>query len=51
MYFRWHILRSHHFVAEVTFKNKIFNLLEAPNKQNCGKTKTFCGSYYLLFQY
>ena len=38
-----------HFVAEVRFNDKIFNLLEAPNKQNCGKT--FCGSYYLLFQY
>ena len=33
------------------FADKIFDLFEAPNKQNCGKTKMFCGSYYLLFQY
>ena len=39
------------FVAEVTFKDKIFNLFKAPNKQNCGKAKVFCGSYYLLFHY
>ena len=28
------------------FMDKIFNFLEAPNKQNCGKLKMLCGSYF-----